>query len=75
MAPWNDQSDVGRYNPAVHGTGPLLTSLPTNNSQLDFIVINTTQKLGGQYPFNLDLNSGNGLGVGTNMIQSSQVRC
>ncbi|KAF8326779.1 aryl-alcohol oxidase-like protein [Amanita rubescens] len=64
VAAWNNQNDVGKYNPAVHGTGPLLTSLPTNNSQLDFTVINTTQKLGNQFPFNLDLNSGNGLGVG-----------
>ncbi|KAK2463911.1 hypothetical protein APHAL10511_004083 [Amanita phalloides] len=61
---WNNQSDLGKYNPAVHGYGPLLTSLPANNSQLDYTVINSTREFNGQFPFNLDLNSGQSLGVG-----------
>ncbi|KAF8631501.1 hypothetical protein AX15_002365 [Amanita polypyramis BW_CC] len=64
VATWNNQNNAGKYNPAVHGYGPLLTSLPANNSQLDYIVMNTSYKLGNQYSFNLDLNSGNGLGIG-----------
>ena len=69
MSAWNNQSDAGKYNPAVHGYGPLLTSLPANNSQLDYNVINATKQLRGQYPFNIDLNSGNGLGVGMALIR------
>ncbi|KAM6491309.1 aryl-alcohol oxidase-like protein [Amanita muscaria] len=61
---WNNQSDVGKYNSSVHGYGPLLSSLPVNNSILDSVVINSSQQLYQQYPFNLDFNSGHGLGIG-----------
>ena len=61
---WNCQNDAGKYNPLSHGTGPLMTSLPANNTLLDYVVMNSSQQLPQQYPFNLDLNSGNGLGVG-----------
>ena len=48
----------------VHGkTGPVLTSLPGNASILDSRVLQTTSEL-TEFPFNLDMNSGNPLGVG-----------
>ncbi|KAF7371217.1 Aryl-alcohol oxidase-like protein [Mycena sanguinolenta] len=55
---WNNRSDVGEYNPVVHGHGPLMSSLTSTPSELDHRVINMTTKFGQEYPFNLDLNSG-----------------
>ncbi|KAJ6576408.1 aryl-alcohol oxidase-like protein [Mycena vulgaris] len=61
---WSHRDDVGEYNPAVHGFGPLQTSLPGNVSDLETRVMETSKELGGEFAYNLDLNSGNGLGVG-----------
>jgi hypothetical protein len=41
-----------------------VTSLTANPSELDHRVINTTAELADEFPFNLDLNSGDGLGFG-----------
>ncbi|KAI9061587.1 GMC oxidoreductase [Trametes sanguinea] len=62
--PADGHNTTGQVNPSVHGhTGPLLTSLPGNASVLDSRVIETTSQL-PEFPFNLDMNSGNPLGVG-----------
>ncbi len=54
----------GQLDTSVHGTaGPLLTSLPGNASVLDSLVLKTTTEL-AEFPFNLDMNSGNPLGIG-----------
>ncbi|KAJ7819584.1 aryl-alcohol oxidase-like protein [Mycena olivaceomarginata] len=62
--PWNNRSNVGEYDPHVHGNGPLLTGLTPTVFEADKRVIQMTEDLPNQYPFNLDLNSGNGLGFG-----------
>ncbi|KAJ7677556.1 aryl-alcohol oxidase-like protein [Mycena rosella] len=62
--PWNNRSNVGEFNPRVHGKGPLLTGLTPTVFGTDRRVIQTTSDHGHKYPFNLDLNSGNGLGFG-----------
>ncbi|KAJ7347318.1 aryl-alcohol oxidase-like protein [Mycena albidolilacea] len=62
--PWNNRSNVGEYDPRVHGNGPLLTGLTPTVFEADKRVIRMTEDLPNQYPFNLDLNSGNGLGFG-----------
>uniref|UniRef100_A0A5K1JX66 Glucose oxidase n=1 Tax=Ganoderma boninense TaxID=34458 RepID=A0A5K1JX66_9APHY len=66
LTPPADGHDThGEINPAVHGkTGPVLTSLPGNASVLDARVLQTTSELAAEFPFNLDMNSGNPLGVG-----------
>jgi len=64
VLPWNNRSDLGEYNQLVHGNGPLLSSLTANPFELDQIVLNVTSELENDFPFNLDLNSGNGLGFG-----------
>ncbi|KAJ7263058.1 aryl-alcohol oxidase-like protein [Mycena rebaudengoi] len=61
---WNNRSNVGEYDPRVHGHGPLLTSLTAISYDIDHRVIQTTSDHGEKYPFNLDLNSGDGLGFG-----------
>ncbi|KAJ7456705.1 aryl-alcohol oxidase [Mycena latifolia] len=63
-APWNNRSNSGEFNPRVHGYGPLLTGLTPMVFESDRRVIQTTSDHGDKYPFNLDLNSGNGLGFG-----------
>ena len=55
----------GQIDPSVHGTtGPLLTSLPGNVSVLDARVLQTTAELAAEFPFNVDMNGGQPLGVG-----------
>ncbi|KAJ7186067.1 aryl-alcohol oxidase-like protein [Mycena filopes] len=62
--PWNNRSNGGEYDPKAHGTGPLLTGLTPTVFEHDNLVIKTTKDHPTQYPFNLDLNGGNGLGFG-----------
>ncbi|OJT08261.1 Pyranose dehydrogenase [Trametes pubescens] len=62
--PVDGHNTVGQVDARVHGkSGPVLTSLPGNASVLDSRVIQTTSQL-SEFPFNLDMNSGNPLGVG-----------
>lgn len=56
---------TGQFEPSVHGfNGPLLTSLPGFPTDIDGRVTNTTVILEDEFPFNIDMNSGNPLGVG-----------
>lgn len=56
---------TGQFEPSVHGfNGPLLTSLPGFPADIDGRVTNTTVVLKDEFPFNIDMNSGNPLGVG-----------
>ncbi|KAF7300670.1 Aryl-alcohol oxidase-like protein [Mycena chlorophos] len=62
-SPWNNRSNAGEYNPAWHGTGPLLTGLTADVFDLDNRVISNTKTFPSTYPFNLDPNSGNMVGI------------
>ncbi|TFK37738.1 aryl-alcohol-oxidase from pleurotus Eryingii [Crucibulum laeve] len=63
--PVDGRNDTQEYNPTVHGTtGPVLVSTSGNVSIIDSRVLQTTQQLSAEFPFNLDVNSGNPLGVG-----------
>jgi choline dehydrogenase len=57
------------YDPRVHGhagmTGVTLAGYP---SEIDARVIQTTKDLRDEFPFNLDLNSGEHLGVGASRL-------
>jgi len=64
VASSDGHNTTGQYNPAVHGNGPLLTSLPGNPTDIDARVLSTTQELASEFPFNLEMNSGRPLGVG-----------
>ncbi|KAI0684746.1 aryl-alcohol oxidase-like protein [Cerioporus squamosus] len=62
--PADDHDTRGQVDPTVHGTtGLLLTSLPGNASVLDSRVLAVTREV-SEFPFNVDMNSGNPLGVG-----------
>ncbi|KAF8585897.1 GMC oxidoreductase [Ramaria rubella] len=66
---WTEPTDhhntAGQFNPAVHSfTGINAVSLAGFPYPIDEMVIQTTQQLSEEFPFNLDMNSGNPLGVG-----------
>ncbi|KAG7089809.1 hypothetical protein E1B28_011458 [Marasmius oreades] len=65
LSPAADGHNItGQVDPKFHGTsGPVLTSLPGNTSVLDSRILETTSQL-SEFPFNLDMNSGNPLGIG-----------
>ncbi|KAJ7159446.1 aryl-alcohol oxidase-like protein [Mycena filopes] len=74
VAPWNNRSNVGEYDPRVHGHGPLLSSLTATPFELDRRVMQTAAEHPETYRPNLDLNSGDGLGFvsfGKGWMQSS----
>ncbi|OCH88556.1 aryl-alcohol oxidase-like protein [Obba rivulosa] len=65
VAPTDHHNTTGEVNPSVHGTsGPIQISLPGFPSEIDERIINTTQELPSQFPYNEDMNSGVPLGVG-----------
>ncbi|KAJ7058077.1 aryl-alcohol oxidase-like protein [Mycena amicta] len=64
VRPWNQRNDEDDYDPAAHGDGPLQTSLVAEPSDFDRRVIKAAEQLDGQFRYNLDLNSGDCLGVG-----------
>ena len=64
--PPNDNHNItGEFDPTVHGfNGITSVSLPGSPTSIDGRVINATHELGGDFKFNLDINTGNPLGVG-----------
>ncbi len=63
MPPVGGRSTAGLVNPADHGFGPVELSLPGFPSEIDDRIINTAKQSNGLFPFNLDLQSGNAVGV------------
>lgn len=65
-APPTDHHNItGQFNPSVHGfKGINSVSLPGFSHAIDRRVIQTTRELPSEFPYNLDINSGNHLGVG-----------
>ncbi|KAJ7146169.1 aryl-alcohol-oxidase from pleurotus Eryingii [Mycena epipterygia] len=63
--PADNHNTTGQYNPAVHGTnGPIEVSLDGYPwPVLADHVMQTTVELADEFPFNLDMNSGQPLGV------------
>ncbi|KZS87951.1 aryl-alcohol oxidase [Sistotremastrum niveocremeum HHB9708] len=63
--PADHHNTTGQFNPLVHGfSGPLSVSLSGFASELSSRVINTTFVDHADFKFNLDVNSGDQLGVG-----------
>lgn len=65
MAPADNHNTSGQYDPSVHSTDGInsvsLTGFP---HPIDQRIIKTTSELKDEFPFNLDMNSGDHLGVG-----------
>ncbi|KAF5349565.1 hypothetical protein D9756_008826 [Leucocoprinus leucothites] len=63
--PAEPRNTTGEFDPSVHGfKGMTLTSLPGHLQAIDNRVIAAADELGGDFKFNLDMNSGNPLGTG-----------
>ena len=64
--PRDGHNTTGQFDPSVHGfSGPLLTTLPGFPVDTDPRVFNTTQVDSEQFPFNVDMNDGNTIGIGS----------
>ncbi|KAG6919213.1 hypothetical protein DXG01_008005 [Tephrocybe rancida] len=66
---WTEPADhhdtTGQFDPAVHGFhGVNAVSLPGFIYSFDHRVIQATSELSKEFPFNLDMNSGNQIGIG-----------
>lgn len=55
---------VANSNPSLHGNGPIQVSLPAFSLLLDQLVVKAAKVLGGRFPFNLDMATGNMVGFG-----------
>ncbi|OSD00960.1 GMC oxidoreductase [Trametes coccinea BRFM310] len=64
VPPVDHHSTKGLVDPAVHGFGPVEVSLPGLPTELDGRVVNTSKALGAEFPFNIDIQSGDSVGVG-----------
>ncbi|KAK0195795.1 aryl-alcohol-oxidase from pleurotus Eryingii [Armillaria mellea] len=58
-----------REDPSVHGNGPVQVSVGGFPTELDERVVETSKKLGGRFPYTVDLNAGHF--VGFSYMQSS----
>ncbi|KAF8873117.1 aryl-alcohol-oxidase from pleurotus Eryingii [Infundibulicybe gibba] len=64
LVPSTDGHDTsGQVNASVHGFGPVQISLPNFPTEIDNRVIDASKELGGEFPFNLDMQSGNSIGI------------
>ncbi|GJF00449.1 aryl-alcohol oxidase-like protein [Phanerochaete sordida] len=64
VPPADHHNTSGQVVPADHGYGPLEMSLPGFATSSDQKVLATTQVNGSLFPYNIDLNSGNSVGIG-----------
>ncbi|KAF7324875.1 DBR1-domain-containing protein [Mycena kentingensis (nom. inval.)] len=65
VEPVDNHSTIGQYNPAFHSTtGRTLVGFPEYRYPAALRVQQTTHDLAAEFPFNVDYNSGNPLGVG-----------
>ncbi|KAL5528041.1 hypothetical protein ACEPAF_7177 [Sanghuangporus sanghuang] len=66
ITPPVDGHDITQqFDPSAHGNfGPLRIGLPGTLQPTDDLVLNASTQLSNEFPFNLDYNSGNTIGVG-----------
>ena len=65
LSPLGGRDITGQYDPRVHGyNGNTLVSLVQSEpTEFDRLFMQSAQQLNGEFPFNLDPNSGNPIGV------------
>ena len=63
VPPADGHNTTGQVDPAAHGNGELPVSLPGFPLDLDGRVNATTTAPGSNFPFNLDANSGDTIGI------------
>jgi hypothetical protein len=64
--PVDNHNITGQYDPSVHSlTGMVPISISGfQHPPVDSITLEVTKELGGEFKYNLDLNSGKPLGIG-----------
>ncbi|KAJ6617535.1 aryl-alcohol-oxidase from pleurotus Eryingii [Mycena sp. CBHHK59/15] len=63
--PVDHHNTSGEFNTSAHGNqGPLLTTLAGYPSHLDALILGSTTTNPSQFPFNLDMNAGDTIGIG-----------
>lgn len=68
--PADGHNTLGQFNPLVHGyNGLTMTSLTATPQPFDSRVLAASAELGGDFKFNLDINSGFPLGLGESSSQ------
>ncbi|KAI0033252.1 aryl-alcohol oxidase-like protein [Vararia minispora EC-137] len=64
VPPVDGHDTAGEFNPAVHGTsGPIQTTLTGTSFPTDSLILQTTSVNSTAFPFNIDVNSGDPLGI------------
>jgi choline dehydrogenase-like flavoprotein len=70
--PIDGHNTTGQFIPSLHGfNGETLVSLPGYNMTIDPRVINTTQELSAEFPYNEDMSGGDQSLLGIGWLQSS----
>lgn len=65
MPPADRHNTTGQIDPRIHGTyGPVQISVQGFRADLDPRVLKAASHLRHEFPFNMDVNSGNPLGIG-----------
>lgn len=63
--PVDNHNTTGQMDPSIHGyNGMTAVTLYGYPTAIDGRIIEATQQLGGPHRFNLDVNTGNPLGIG-----------
>ncbi|KAJ7045934.1 aryl-alcohol-oxidase from pleurotus Eryingii [Mycena alexandri] len=69
--PVDHHNTTGQFDPAIHSfDGINSVTLASYATSLDFRVIETTKELKSEFPFNLDMNSGNPIGWGQMTVKN-----
>ncbi|KAJ2927308.1 hypothetical protein H1R20_g9787, partial [Candolleomyces eurysporus] len=65
--PANNHDTTGEYDPRFHSTrGLTYVTAPNSPQAIDPKVIQASRELGGEFKYNIDINSGDELGIGWN---------
>lgn len=63
--PADGHNTTGQFLPSAHGySGINAVTLPGYPTAIDHLVVNATQEFGDEFPFNLDMNAGDVVGIG-----------
>ncbi|KAJ8509455.1 hypothetical protein ONZ45_g8375 [Pleurotus djamor] len=64
VPPADNHNTTGQFLPSAHGfNGTLMTSLPGFPTPIDPMILNATKQVPG-FPFNIDMNRGDEIGIG-----------
>ncbi|KAI0720536.1 alcohol oxidase [Cerioporus squamosus] len=62
--PADRHNTIGQFDPFIHHNGKMPISVEGYSLPIDSRIVNTTAELSDEFPFNLDMNSGDTIGIG-----------